>query len=44
MLADVALYAVAVVGALLAFVLALHVYASWTLRKIDQAKDTSASG
>jgi hypothetical protein len=39
-LADVALYATVIVGAALVFVLALHVYASLSIRNIDQAKET----
>jgi hypothetical protein len=39
-LADVALYATVIVGALLVFVLALHLYATWTIRNVDQTNET----
>jgi hypothetical protein len=35
-LAEVALYATVIAGAVLVFVLALHVYATWSIRNIDE--------
>jgi hypothetical protein len=38
--ADVALYATVIVGVVLVFLLGLHLYATWTIRNIDQTNET----